>query len=163
MKKFDFRGQKTEVITHRILFAIVALTVAVFSLFYLVGYNMPYIFEPEYNAPLLTDVLLAFLYVTVAVALAVLAFAVVRGYKRRDRQTTENGIPVVRICWSTVAFVALSLVLTFSFGSSAPLKINGEVFTDGFWLRLTDMFINTTLLLIAVIVVCVAVSLRKRK
>ena len=95
MKKFDFSSQKTESITHRILFGIVAMTFIVFFLFYIVGYDMPYIFEPEYNAPLLTDVLLIFLYFILALALAILVVSIVRGYKKRDRQAFENGIPVV--------------------------------------------------------------------
>ncbi len=163
MKKFDFSSQKTETITHRILFGIVAITFVIFLLFYFVGYDMPYIFEPEYNAPLLTDVLLIFLYLILVFALAILVVSIVRGYKKRDRQAFENGIPVVRICFGTVVLVVLSLVVTFCFGSSEPLKVNGHVFSDGLWLRLTDMFINTMLLLIAVCVISVTLSFRRRK
>ncbi len=163
MKKFDFSSQKTESITHRILFGIVAITFIVFFLFYIVGYDMPYIFEPEYNAPLLTDVLLIFLYFILALALAILVVSIVRGYKKRDRQAFENGIPVVRICFGTVILVILCLAVTFCLGSSVPLKVNGHIFSDRLWLRLTDMFINTMLLLIAVSVICVALSFRRRK
>ncbi len=163
MKKFDFSSQKTESITHRILFGIVAITFIVFFLFYIVGYDMPYIFEPEYNAPLLTDVLLIFLYFILALALAILVVSIVRGYKKRDRQAFENGIPVVRICFGTVILVILCLVVTFCLGSSEPLKVNGHIFSDRLWLRLTDMFINTMLLLIAVSLVSVTLSFRMRK
>ncbi len=163
MKKFDFSSQKTEAITHRILLGIVAITFIVFCLFYFVGYNMPYIFEPEYNAPLLTDVLLIFLYFILAFALATLVVSIVRGYKKRDRQTFENGIPVVGICLGTAILVILCLVVTFCFGSSEPLKVNGHIFSDRLWLHLTDMFINTMLLLIAVSVISVTLSFRRRK
>ena len=43
---------------------------------------------------------------------------------------------------------ALILVLTFIFGSTQAMIVNGQNFTDGFWLRMTDMFVNSSLLLL---------------
>ena len=42
------------------------------------------------------------------------------------------------------------LVLTFVLGSTQPLTINGVAFTDAFWLRTSDMLINTSLVLILI-------------
>ena len=39
-------------------------------------------------------------------------------------------------------------VLTFIFGSTQMMMVNGQKFTDSFWLRMTDMFINSSLLLL---------------
>lgn len=163
MKKFDFKAQKTDTLSRRMLLLLLGLTVVVFALFYLVGYDVPYIFDPDYNAPVLTDVLLLFIYFMTALAVGVLCVSVVRGYKRRARQTVENGIPVARIAWATAGGLLLVLLLTFCFGSTEAVSVNGQMFTDAFWLRLTDMFINTSLLLILVCAVAVAVSLMRRR
>ena len=87
---------------------------------------------------------MTFLSVSVAVC------AVVRGYRRRSRESVVNGIPVARIAWGTLALLVASLVLTFLIGSSSPVTVNGKTFADVFWLKATDMFIYTILLLLVV-------------
>jgi hypothetical protein len=42
----------------------------------------------------------------------------------------------------------LCLVVTFLLGSSSPVMTNGQPFTSKFWLKATDMFIYTSILLI---------------
>jgi len=42
----------------------------------------------------------------------------------------------------------LLLLVTFLLGSSDPVVTNGERFADVFWLKATDMFIYTSILLI---------------
>jgi hypothetical protein len=42
----------------------------------------------------------------------------------------------------------LLLLVTFLLGSSKPIVTNGELFTDVFWLKTTDMFIYTSILLV---------------
>lgn len=165
MKKLN--QLKTDQISSHVLYATVGLTVVVFALFYLVGYNAPYLFDPTYNAPVLTDLVLVLMYLMVAVALGVAVYSVVKGSRTRSSEKIVNGVPVAKIAWGTVAFVAVLLVVTFLAGSSEPLKVNGTLFSDAFWLRLTDMFIYTSLLLIAAAVVAVGYSMsginRKRK
>ena len=39
-------------------------------------------------------------------------------------------------------------VVTFLLGSSSPVMTNGKLFTEVFWLKATDMFIYTTVILI---------------
>lgn len=159
--------QKAEQVSSRALCIMVGLALVVFALFYLVGYDTPYAFDPDYNAPLLTDVLLSFVYLMVAAAIVVAAVAVWVGYKLRNRQTIVNGIPTRRIAMGTAALLVVLLVVTFLTGSSAPISINGGTFSSTFWLKATDMFINTMLVLIAVAVVAVACSMmrlsRRRK
>lgn len=164
MKKLNL---KTDQISSRVLYSMVGLTVVVFALFYLVGYNTPYLFDPTYNAPVLTDLVLVLMYLMTAVALGIAVYSVVKGSRMRSSEKVVNGVPVAKIAWGTIAFVAVSLVATFLVGSSEPLKVNGTLFKDAFWLRLTDMFIYTSLVLIAVAVVAVGYSMsginRKRK
>ena len=58
--------------------------------------------------------------------------------------------PAGRISYGTVALLLICMVLTFALGSSEPLKVNGADYTDTFWLKATDMFINTAIVLVLV-------------
>ena len=49
----------------------------------------------------------------------------------------------------TIVFTTIaSLLLFFLVGSSQPMRINGISYTDSFWLKVSDMFIYTSLLMI---------------
>ena len=48
------------------------------------------------------------------------------------------------------AMGVLIMMLTFLLGSEEAVMVNGEAYTDSFWLKLTDMFINTAMVLILV-------------
>ena len=47
---------------------LVAVSAVVFALFWLIGYDMPYEEDADFNAPLLTDALLGYVYLLTAVA-----------------------------------------------------------------------------------------------
>ena len=68
-----------ERISQRILYVIVALSVIVFLAFYLIGYDMPFADNTAFNAPMLTDVLLGFMWGLLALTTLASVFAVVRG------------------------------------------------------------------------------------
>lgn len=150
------KNLKTEQISTRLLYGLVGLSAVVFLLFYLVGYNMPYVFDPEYNAPLFTDVLIGFMYFMLAAAVAVAVYALVKERKRRTRQHVENGIPAAKIERGTLVLLVCLLAVSFLLGSSSPVTVNGKVFDSVFWLKATDMLIYTSLALIAAAVVAVA-------
>ena len=152
------KDMKTEQITGRLLYGLVGLAAVVFLLFYLVGYNIPYVFDPEYNAPLFTDVVIGFMYLMVAAGVAAAVYAVVMERKRRSRQSVENGIPVGKIERGTLVLLIVLLAVSFLLGASAPIKVDGEVFDSVFWLKATDMLIYTSLALIAVAVAAVVFS-----
>jgi hypothetical protein len=59
-----------------------------------------------------------------------------------------NNIPVRRISLTVGIGTFVMMLVTFVLGSSAPMKINGATYSDAFWLRMSDMFIVTSLLLI---------------
>ena len=50
--------------------------------------------------------------------------------------------------------------MTFALGSAEPLRVNGKWFSEPGWLKLTDMFINTSVVLglVALAVVAYGVS-----
>lgn len=146
-------GLDAERLSNRVLYVLVALTVVVFGAFFLIGYDVPYEDDPSFNAPMLTDVVLVFMYVLVFGAAALAVAAVAIGLKRCGRtQSVVNNIPAARISWGTAVLLALSLLVTFALGSSKPVMVNGVEYTDAFWLKATDMFINTSFVLLFVAV-----------
>ena len=155
------RGVPADRLSGRVLAVLIALSVVLFGAFFLVDYDIPYALDPQFNAPLLTDALLFYTYAVCAVAVAVAVVAMVRGAMRRGGSRYEiNGVPSRRISLCVGCVLVATLLLTFAFGSAEPLLVNGKVFAEAGWLRLTDMFINTSLILglVALALVALGVS-----
>ena len=100
-------------------------------------------------SPLIADIMLWLMYIAVAVALVVTIVSVFRTVRLRTKDDeVVNGVPRTRMAWIVGIAFLLCLVLTFVLGSSEPVRTNGKLFTDTFWLKATDMFIYTSLILI---------------
>ena len=96
------------------------------------------------------------IYILLAAALAATAVSVVRSVKTRSfSSVTSTGVPSARITAATVLLLVVTLVLSFAFGSTEPLPVNGRMFSSALWLRLADMFITTSAVLITVAIVAV--------
>lgn len=163
MKAMNFKHTRRltpEQVSTRALYVMVGLAVAVFGAFFLIGYDTPYDEDPTFNAPLLTDAVLVFMYLLTAAAAVLAAYAAVMGIRQRDKSSAVvNNIPAALISRATAALLAASLAVTFLLGSSQPVPVNGVEYTDTFWLKATDMFINTSFVLLAVAVAGVAFGL----
>ncbi|MCD8296831.1 MAG: hypothetical protein LUC88_04590 [Prevotella sp.] len=160
------RRMKAEHVSIRVLYILIAITVLLFGAFFIIGFDKPYSEDPSFNAPLLTDAVLLFVYFLIAAALSIMAYSVVRSIKRRDKSANViNNIPESKILWCTVALLLCCMILTFLLGSSQPVYVNGVEFAQVFWLKSTDMFINTiiVMLVVAVLGVLFGVSGYSRK
>lgn len=147
----------TEKISTAVLYTIICVVAIVFALFYLVGYNMPSVEEPSFNAPLLTDVLLILMMVLFVIAAIVGVVAVIKGLQKRDpSDKVINGVPAAKISFITFGVTFLLLLLTFIFGSTDTMMINGHQFNDVLSLKLTDMFVQTSLVMI-VLAICAVI------
>lgn len=143
----------TERISQTVLYVIVAISALVFALFYLVGYNMQSADNPSFNAPLLTDALLILMALLLVVAIVIGVGAVVIGMKKRDsNDKIVNGVPAARISAITFGVTFLLLLVTFVFGSTQSMTINGHQFTDVVALKVTDMFVISSIVMIALAV-----------
>ena len=61
--KFKVQSNKSsENISQRIFYLLIGLAVLVFGLFFLVGYDMPFVENPDFNASLFTDVLIVLMW-----------------------------------------------------------------------------------------------------
>lgn len=147
----DFRHWTTEQVSSRIFYALTGVIVLLFILFRFVGYDIPYDENPDYNAPLLTGVLVWFMILLTFAALAVALWGWQRGVRKsRGENVVINNVPARRIALSVAGGTLAVLLLTFLFSSTDALMVNGESFTDTFWLRTAGMFIGTSVLLILV-------------
>ena len=138
----------------------------VFALFYLVGYDLPFDENPDFNAPLFTDVLIVLMVLVLLLALCMIGFSAWRSHRSGSRQdAVVNGVParkIARITWFSTFGL---LVIGFAVGSSTPMLVNGNDYNDWFWLKLSDMFVlaSVMLLIAAIGVVLFGVTRYVRK
>ena len=153
MKLMHFHNRSTERISQYILYALIALTAVVFVLFWLVGYDRPFVNDPNFVEPLFTNVLLIFMFLLFVVAVAVAVWSVSESLKKRGQSDRmSNNIPIKTISYSVAGLTCLLLIFTFLLGSPSAMNVNGHVYADHFWLKMSDMFVNTSLALIIVAV-----------
>lgn len=147
----NWKKWPAERLSMRVFYALTALAVVVFALYGLVGYDRPFDDNPNFNAPLFTDAVLALAYLLVAVAVGMAVWSVARALRIRGRgEAYDNNVPVKRIGYGIVGGVAAVLALSFVLGSSEGMAVNGARYTDALWLKASDMFITTSLVLLVV-------------
>ena len=147
--KFKVQSNKSaEQISQKVFRLMIGLAVLVFGLFYLIGYDLPFDENPDFNAPLFTDVLIFLMWLFLIGGVGLAVYSMVKDYRSSKSEAVVNGVPVrriFRITWLTLLAV---LVLTFLLGGSDPMLINGENYADWLWLKLSDMFVITSLLML---------------
>ena len=151
MFKFQFsksKNKSAEQVSQRIFYILIALAVLLFGLFFLVGYDMPFEENPDFNAPLFTDVLIGLMWLFLVGGIGLAIYSMWKDYRGSRSEAVVNGVPVRRIFRITWIGLLALLVLTFALGSSAPMLINGENYADWLWLKLSDMFVITSLLML---------------
>lgn len=131
--------------------------------FFLVGYENPYDENPDFNAPLLTGVLITFVLLLLLMAVAVTLFAVYRTLRRmRGHTGVVNGVPALRIALGVGLGTFCIMILSFALASTDAMSVNGVQYADGLWLRVAEMFVDTSLLLLVAAVVAVAYGYVRR-
>ena len=156
MKMGRLHDCSTEKISSRVLYVLTGLVVVVFALFYLVGFYMPYLPEPSFNAPIFTDGVIFLMAVLLLTAVSVAVVSITKTVRKTGKgEAVSNGIPVRKISIAIISVTIVLLALTFLSGPTGGLLINGNNFTDTLWLKMADMFINTSLILIVIAVVSV--------
>ncbi len=153
----NIKNWTTERISQRVLYVLVALSAVLFLLFYTVGYNRPFEDDPDFKSPLFTDVLLIFMFLLVIGAIAMAVWAMLRDAKIKAgcESGVENNVPVRKInryvLWGTIGIVFISFLV----GSTEVLTINGKPYTDWLWLKVSDLFVYTSVFLLLAAVVAV--------
>ena len=113
----------------------------------------------ETATPLYIDLLLYAMYALVLLAIGFTAWSMVRSMRRQGPDNSRsNRIPARRIGVLILALLAASLGLTYLLSDTRMLIINGKPFDDRFWLRVSDMLINTSAILIVVAAVAILIG-----
>lgn len=105
----------------------------------------------NFESPLFINILLYAIYALLVLAVGLALWSAFRSMRRQGTgEKRSNGIPSRIILIATVCLLIGALVLTYLLADTHPLLINGKPFADVFWLRTSDMLINTSIFLIAV-------------
>ena len=164
--RMDKKKWSEERVSRTILYGMVGIVTVVFIAFYLVGFEMPFSGNPTFNAPLLTDVLLWLMVImTVAATVAAVVSLIKTIRKTGQSDGMTNGVPERKIAVGVSAVTVLCMVATFLLGSSEKLTVNGIGFSDVFWLKTSDMFVYSSLvmLFVAILAVLFGATRYKRK
>lgn len=158
LKKLARLGKEapTDGMSRLIIYGFAILSAIVFGLFFFVGYDNIYDENTDFNAPLFTDAVIVLAYVMLALAVITVSISIFCDTRTSNRlQATPNRISPAMVNGGVAAAVALTLAATYILASDTPAIINGNTFDDITWLRLTDMFVNTIIILMCGAVVLI--------
>ena len=151
MKKNKLKIKDNKRLANISLRVLCLLTLVIFSLFFLVGYDMPSLTNEGMVEPLLTNTVLVFTYIVLFLSIAIAVWSLIKEFLLGAQlPSIQNGIKVKLIRNSTFISVPTLLILFFLLGSSSPLKVNGITFNNAFWLKASDMFIFVSILLLLI-------------
>jgi hypothetical protein len=105
-----------------------------------------------YVSPTVIDVLLVSIYVMLALTLALTGWSVLRTMQFRKKGNKDQGIPARTIGWGVAATLICALAITWMLADTTPIIINGKAYDNVFWLRISDMLIYTSAVLIVLAV-----------
>jgi len=109
------------------------------------------------------DLVLYAVYALMAMAIVAVGYGVWHGVRTHSRERSALDTRYTAYTgFGVAAGVAVIMLLTWLLASTEPLTVNGQPFTDTRWLRLTDMFLLTSILLIIVCSVLVVVAKFRR-
>lgn len=164
MKQHDKSLSKAERLSVAFRRSVIIVSAVVFVLFYIVGFNMPYMANPSYNAPLLTDWVIWLMWIVLALTCGVLVWSVfVSGKLRKASDGKVFAVPVRKISWGVTAGLLILMLLSCLFVSTNPITINQDVYADAFWLRMAGMFITSTAVMLLAVLLAVLWSMMRPK
>lgn len=152
--------------SNRVFAALSVATIVVFALFWFVGYDTPYDEDANFVAPLFTNLLLVFISLVVLTAIGIVVWSVEKSLKVRGKgERVVNNIPTKKISYLSIGLTLVLLIATFAFASSDTILVNGVEYADAWGLRVADMFVNTSIILVVVAIIAIITftALNKRK
>lgn len=124
-------------VSYYVLYVLFAIIGIVLVLFFGVGFNNPN--AAGLNEPQYTDALIYLKYalVVITVILAILAslFQFITSLKDDPKSAVKTVIGL--------ALVAALVIACYAAGTTDPILVNGEPYSDAMWLKVTDMFLYT--------------------
>lgn len=139
-------------VSYYVMYAIFAVIIIVLALFYFVGYTNP---VGEYNAPKHTETLIYLMYILFGIAVLSAVVAAIAQFAAAFRDNVKNALK------SLIGFVLLVVLIlvTYAMGSDVPVKTGDGVYSDAFWLKITDMFLYSTYFLLGIATLATLINL----
>ncbi len=149
-----------------VLRAILLAVVLAYLAFYLIGFNLPYLFNPEQNAPLLTGLVVGLALLLIGLTLAAVVWSRIREHLHRQRPAGLLGRQLLRrrnaVRWAVALTLTALMILAFSLAGAQPVSISNEPFAEQLPLRLAAMFIITTAVMLLLALAALLYSRLKR-
>lgn len=141
------------------MYAVMAISIVVLALFFLVGYDTPYKEDPKFNDPQFTDLLMVWMGVLIVLTFALTLVSVVMQVKNASASDAK-GIAGKTGTISVIGMV-LSIVIGLGVGlaDQSPVLVNGEVFTDPVELCITDTCLISMFILLIMSVIAIFASM----
>ena len=134
------------------LYVCFALILVVLGMFYFVGYNNP---VGEYNDPAHTETLIYLMYAMFGICVAVTLVGAIAQF---GAALKDNPMSAVKSLLGIVLLVVV-LVVSYGMGSDATIMTGDGLYTDTFWLKITDMLIYSIYFLFGVAAIGTIVNL----
>lgn len=144
-------------VSRLVLGALAIVALLIFCLFLFVGFATPSMLVPGFYEPQFTDTLLIYMYVIVTMAVVIMIISIGFGAWKRGWSMKVKCGPVTAIVVGVLALLVITMLTTFMLADTNAMTIGGKPYEDTLWLRLSDMFINTTLVLLVVAVLLMVV------
>lgn len=98
-------------------------------------------------------------YVILTLALIIMLVSLALSVCRRNTALAKvKGLPSASIAVASVSFLVVVLVVTFLFSSSNTLVVNGKEYADWLWLKISDMFIGTIVVMTLLAVLFISIG-----
>lgn len=158
---------KVEKISKITLWVLIGISLVVMALFLLIGYDTPYEENPNFNDPQMTDLLIIWTYILIAVTAIATVAAVIYGFVNGSNKSKheEKGLAGKAgvIAWGTfIVSVIIGIVVGIA-NQSEVLLINGERWNDPTDIILTDTSMISILILTIVTVIATVFSMVTNK
>lgn len=140
-------------VSYYVFYVCVALILVVLGMFYGVGYNNP---MGEYNAPEHTETLIFLTYGMLAVTIII---TLLGGLAKFAASFKDNPASALKSLIGFVLIIVL-LIVAYNIGSDAPVTLaDGTTYSDVLWLKVTDMLIYSTYVLLGIAVLGTLINL----
>lgn len=143
---------KIQKVSGSVLYVILAITIIVAGLFFFGGED-PNPLVPDMSQPVYTDSLIYLMYVLLGITIVITLAAAVYQFVMNFIDSPKAAIKSLA---SIIALVGL-LIVTWAAGSEQALVMPGYDGAENvpFWLKLTDMFLYTIYIMMAVLILLI--------
>lgn len=154
------KGSKNIISNQKLLLrTLIAVIVVLFVAFYSIGYNNAYEEDANFNSPLLTDVIIYFTMLLFIIAIIAISWAMVIATKKHKLTNyDEHHIPIKSIKYTLFIAMIVVLIICIITASSQPLLINGKLYTNIAALKLADVFVKLSLVMIVFTICAIAIG-----